>query len=138
MKIKEFAEEKGLAYQSVYKRLKEVGTSIAAITDKKHNLTPEGLQLLNKLYGEEQKEDQIKESENSRIGELDKVIQELRNQIEDLKMERDKWAEAARQAQQTAQQAQALHMANLKALPEPAKKEPIIRRIINRIKGKPN
>lgn len=153
MTLNEYAIIRGVTVQSVYKRLKGV-TSVADITDKKHKLTPEGLELLKSLYddpvpeeepgedpGEDPKEEQTKDDsqekkEREEIERLEALVSELKIQIEDLKTERDRWAEMARQSAQTAQQAQALHMASIKALDEPKKRQPLFKRLLNGIKGK--
>lgn len=50
MKIKDFAVEKGLTPQAIYKAANRAGFSAKQLTDSKGNLTRKGSQILNKLF----------------------------------------------------------------------------------------
>ncbi|MGN1119528.1 MAG: hypothetical protein ACI4Q4_04165 [Oscillospiraceae bacterium] len=121
MTIKEFAKQQSISPQAVYQRLKAAGIPIDSIREgKTSELTPDGLEKLSSLF--------LKPVENSAKEETVSINQFkalqlenefLKNRIEELTADRDRWAAQAEAAQQTAQQAQALNMANLKALPAP-------------------
>lgn len=128
MTIKEFSREQGVSVQAVYQKLKAAGVKISSIKkEKSQELTAEGLEVCRKLY---LKQDESKTKEiaalNERLAALEAENKNLKADLErekqkteELKAERDRWAAAAEAAQVTAQQAQALQMASLKALPAP-------------------
>lgn len=125
MTIKEFAKQQSISPQAVYQRLKVAGIPLDSIRDgKTSEITPDGLEKLSSLFlkpVEKDVENSVKE-ENFSINQFKALQLEnefLKKRIEELTADRDRWAAQAEAAQQTAQQAQALNMANLKALPAP-------------------
>jgi hypothetical protein len=50
LKIKDFAERKGLSPQAVYKALSRAGFSAKQLTDNRGNITRKGSQTLNRLF----------------------------------------------------------------------------------------
>lgn len=121
MTIKEFAKQQSISPQAVYQRLKAAGIPIDSIREgKTSELTPDGLEKLSSLFLKPV-ENSVKE-ETVSINQFKALQLEnefLKKRIEELTADRDRWAAQAEAAQQTAQQAQALNMANLKALPAP-------------------
>ena len=89
MKIKEFAEEKQLSRQAVYKALNRSGYSAKDLTDRSGNLTKKGLSVLNKLFlsdGDQPEPIQPEPPEQDQ-----KIIDELRNQVDELKQRCSEW-----------------------------------------------
>ena len=125
MTIKEFAKQQSISPQAVYQRLKAAGIPIDSIREgKTSELTPDGLEKLSSLFlkpVEKAVENPVKEETVSmnQFKDLQLENEFLKKRIEELTADRDRWAAQAEAAQQTAQQAQALNMANLKALPAP-------------------
>lgn len=121
MTIKEFAKQQSISPQAVYQRLKAAGIPIDSIREgKTSELTPDGLEKLSSLFLKPV-ENPVKEETVSmnQFKALQLENEFLKKRIEELTADRDRWAAQAEAAQQTAQQAQALNMANLKALPAP-------------------
>ena len=121
MTIKEFANSLSISPQAVYKRLKGAGIALDSIRQENSSeLTDEGLKQLETLF-ENTVEKTVNEStiEPVELTALKVENEFLKQRIADLTADRDRWAALAEAAQQTAQQAQALNMANLKALPAP-------------------
>ena len=50
MKIKDFADEKGLTKQAVYKAIQRAGFSTKQLTDRQGNITPKGFAVLRNLF----------------------------------------------------------------------------------------
>lgn len=121
MTIKEFAKQHSISPQAVYQRLKASGIPIDSIREgKTAELTQEGLEKLSSLFVKPV--DNAVKEETVSISQFNALQVEnefLKKRIEELTADRDRWAAQAEAAQQTAQQAQALNMANLKALPAP-------------------
>ena len=61
MKIREFAEEKGLTKQAVYKAISRAGFSAKDLTDRSGNLSKKGMDQLKKLFPDDQEKDQDQE-----------------------------------------------------------------------------
>ena len=138
MTIKELAKEKGISTQAVYQKLKAAGIQISSIKQENaQDLTPEGLEQINQLFtkgieknGQENGDfiDKLKslQLENERLKDekalLKFQVDELKAMIDELRADRDRWAAQAESAQQTAQQAQALNLAAIQALPAPKEK----------------
>ena len=56
MKIKEYADGKGLTKGAVYKAIIRNGHSAGELTDKRGNLTAKGMQILDEIYQEPDQE----------------------------------------------------------------------------------
>ena len=50
MRIKDFADEKGLTKQAVYKAIQRAGFSTKQLTDRQGNITPKGFAVLRNLF----------------------------------------------------------------------------------------
>lgn len=118
MTIKEFAKKQSISTQAVYQRIKAAGIQLDSLKQgKTAELTPEGLETLSSLFTKPV-EEAVNES-SSKLTALQLENDFLKQRIEELTTDRDKWQQMAEQAQTIAAQAQALNMANLKALPAP-------------------
>ncbi len=118
MTIKEFAKNYSITPQAVYQKLKVLKIPLDSV--KKGNsqeLTEEGIKKLESIFLKKSKE------ETESIERLKIENEFLKNQIKELKAERDKWAEIAKTAQESLQreqqathQAQAIQMATIQNL----------------------
>ena len=61
MKIREFAEGKGLTKQAVYKALNRAGFSAKDLTDRSGNLSKKGLATLRKLFPDDQDQPELQQ-----------------------------------------------------------------------------
>lgn len=122
MTIKQFAKERDISSQAIYQRLKREGLKISQLKqENSQELTEAGIKTLEGLFAdakEAREESRPIENQDS-IEKLKTEIDYLKKRVEELEAERDRWAKQAESAQMTAQQAQAISMANLKALPAP-------------------
>lgn len=115
MTIKEFATKQSISTQAVYKKLKAAGIPVSSIKQgNSQKLTAEGIKLLESIFDKPE----VDSVENLKVEN-----QLLKQQIEELKADRDRWAEIAKTAQESLQkeqqathQAQALQMATLQAI----------------------
>ena len=90
MKIKEFAEEKQLSRQAVYKALNRSGYSAKDLTDRSGNLTKNGLTVLNRLFPSAG--DQVNQEPPEPVEQdQSSIIDELRNQVDELKRKCSEW-----------------------------------------------
>lgn len=139
MTIKEFAKEKGVSTQAVYQKIKAAGLEISGLrAENSSELTVDGLEAVNQLFVKQSKKIDNKNKLVDRINELEKQVATLENALQEARADRDRWAAQAEAAQQTAQQAQALNMATLKALPAPqpsAERRGLLARLFGRNKG---
>lgn len=90
MKIKDFADKKGLTRQAIYKALNRSGYSAKKLTDRSGNLTKNGLTVLNRLFpsdGDQVYQDQPEQPEQDQSS----IIDELRKQIDELKQKCSEW-----------------------------------------------
>ena len=118
MTIKEFAKIYSISTQAVYQKLKAQGIKPNEIKQgNSQELTEEGIKQLESIFVKKSKE------ESAEVERLKVENQLLKQQIEELKADRDRWAELARTAQESLQreqqathQAQAIQMATIQAM----------------------
>ena len=90
MKIKDFADKKGLTRQAIYKALNRSGYSAKKLTDRSGNLTKNGLTVLNRLFPSAG--DQVNQEPPAPVEQdQSSIIDELRNQVEELKRKCSEW-----------------------------------------------
>lgn len=90
MKIKDFADKKGLTRQAVYKALNRSGYSAKKLTDRSGNLTKNGLTVLNRLFPSAG--DQVNQEPPAPVEQdQSSIVDELRNQVEELKRKCSEW-----------------------------------------------
>lgn len=90
MKIKDFADKKGLTRQAVYKALNRSGYSAKKLTDRSGNLTKNGLTVLNRLFPSAG--DQVNQEPPEPVEQdQSSIIDELRNQVDELKRKCSEW-----------------------------------------------
>lgn len=83
MKVKEYAQQRGVSNQAIYQRLKglkkKTGKPLSAYIEPKSNeLTGEAVEILNKLYDDKQQVKQIPvKTDDDKIKELNQTIEKL-------------------------------------------------------------
>jgi len=139
MTIKEIAKEKGVSTQAVYQKIKAAGLKISDLrAENSVELTESGLKAVNQLFVKQSETTVNKNKLVDKIKELEKQVSMLESALQEARADRDRWAAQAEAAQQTAQQAQALNMATLKALPAqqpPAERRGLLARLFSRNKN---
>ena len=118
MTIKQFAKKYSISPQAVYQKLKAAGIPLSDIKQgNSQELTEEGIKQLESIFVKKSKE------ESAEVERLKVENQLLKAQIEEIKADRDRWAELAKTAQESLQreqqathQAQAIQMATLQAM----------------------
>ncbi len=118
MTIKQFAKKYSISPQAVYQKLKAAGIPLTDIKQgNTQELTEEGIKRLESIFVKKSKE------ESAEVERLKVENQLLKAQIEEIKADRDRWAELAKTAQESLQreqqathQAQAIQMATLQAM----------------------
>ena len=118
MTIKQFAKKYSISPQAVYQKLKAAGIPLSDIKQgNSQELTEEGIKQLESIFVKKSKE------ESAEVERLKVENQLLKAQIEEIKADRDKWAELAKTAQESLQreqqathQAQAIQMATIQAM----------------------
>ncbi len=125
MTIKEIAKLHGITTQAVYAKIKAAGLDLSAIREgKTAQLTPEGLEAVRNLFAKKTRKEERKEGDLiAKIGALQVENKQLKEQIEELRIDRDRWAKQAEDAQKAASntqeallRAQAINMANIKVM----------------------
>ena len=87
LKIKEYAEEKNVSQNGLYKSIRRAGYSAKELTDKKGDITARGFTILNRIFpdgGQDQRQrEPEKEMEqiNGRLLELEKDREEQKNKL---------------------------------------------------------
>ena len=89
MKIKDFADKKQLTKQAVYKALNRAGYSAKTLTDRSGNLTKKGLTVLNRLFPTAG--DQVDQEPPVPADQDDRIVSDLRNQVDELKQRCEQW-----------------------------------------------
>ena len=90
MKIKDFADKKELTRQAVYKALNRSGYSAKKLTDRSGNLTKNGLAVLNRLFPSAG--DQVNQEPPEPVEQdQSSIVDELRNQVDELKRKCSEW-----------------------------------------------
>ena len=118
MTIKQFAKKYSISPQAVYQKLKAAGIPLSDIKQgNSQELTEEGIKQLESIFVKKSKE------ESAEVERLKVENQLLKAQIEEIKADRDRWAELAKTAQESLQreqqathQAQAIQMATIQAM----------------------
>lgn len=110
MTIKELAKELGISTQAIYQRIKAAGIQLDSLKEPgSQELSEDGRKQLAQLFTKQQ----------STNDDLQKTLQTenefLKQRCKELEADRDRWQQAAEQAQQLAAQAQALSLARLPA-----------------------
>ena len=90
MKIKDFADKKGLTRQAIYKALNRSGYSAKKLTDRSGNLTKKGLTVLTRLFPSA--DDQVNQEPPEPVEQdQSSIVDELRNQVDELKRKCSEW-----------------------------------------------
>lgn len=117
MKIREFAEEKGLSKQAIYKAISRAGLSAKQITDRNGNITGKGFSTLRSLFpdpdskengsgdSQQQSTEQATEQQKAELDRLYQRITELENRCSEWER---RYFEAVEQAKQERQQLRVL------------------------------
>ncbi len=107
MKIKDFAEEKGLTKQAIYKAIGRAGLSTKQITDKAGNITGRGFTILRNIFPDPEPET----GENGRTAGADPnqpgtaaELEQLRQRIAELEESCRTWERRYFEALETAKQ----------------------------------
>jgi len=125
MTIKQFAKKYSISTQAVYQKLKAANIQLSDIKQgNSQELTEEGLRQLESIFANKSKE------KTESIERLKVENQLLNDQIKEIKADRDRWAAAAKAAQealaaaqealqreqQATHQAQAIQMATIQTM----------------------
>lgn len=94
MKIKEYADGKGLTKGAVYKAIIRNGHSAGELTDKRGNLTAKGMQILDEIYQEPDQEPLSEPLKETRPE--DSALDELRERLSEAERAREKAEESLR------------------------------------------
>lgn len=81
MKIKQFADNKGISRQAVYNAISKKGYKVNQLTDSSGNLTNEGITILEEMFkytSGNRKNDNLLQ----RVKELERTVEEQRKTIE--------------------------------------------------------
>ena len=116
MKIKDFAAEKGLTKQAIYKAISRAGFSAKQLTDRNGNITGKGFTTLRSLFpdpeqgsssgdGQQQPTEQAAEQQQAEIDRLQQRIAELE---QDCKQWQQRYFDAVESAKQEGQQLRVL------------------------------
>lgn len=87
LKIKDFAESKGLTKQAIYKAVNRAGLSARQLTDNRGNITRKGSQILSKLFpaDPEQRRSPLDElPDQQQDDQQQELISSLKDQIKEL------------------------------------------------------
>lgn len=150
MTLKEYAAEKGVSVQAVYKRLKAAGLKVESLKSKETgHLTAFGLSRLNQIFSTEFSTDSTLQPEAERFKpEVETVVEKLKIEVERLKAQVEK-AEAEAEALRSErdylrgalENAQKLQAATLSKVPTPPPalptgqhKQGFFARLLDRIK----
>lgn len=87
MKIREFAESKGVSAQAIYKAVGRAGYSAKILTDRSGNITKKGLSVLRKIYPDSPDLDPVSEVET----EEKDLIDRLKSENAALRIDLDMW-----------------------------------------------
>lgn len=110
MTIKEFSKELGISTQAVYQRIKAAGIPLDSLKEpESQELSESGRKQLAQLFTKQQS------TNDDLIKSLQTENEFLKQRCKELEADRDRWQQAAAQAQQLATQAQALSLARLPA-----------------------
>lgn len=88
MKIKEYAEYKGITRDAIYKAVGRAGRSTRELTDKKGNITPKGMEILDNLFADDQ------EPQRERLKDTkaeDSTLDDLRARLSEAQERAEKW-----------------------------------------------
>ena len=94
MKIKDFAESKGLTKQAIYKAVNRAGLSARQLTDNRGNITRKGSQILSKLFpaNPEQRGSPLDElPDQQQDDQQQELISGLKDQIKELEIRCKEW-----------------------------------------------
>lgn len=93
MTITEYAKSKGCTRQAVFYRYSKRGYKTHELTDKSGQLTTVGISLLDQLYkdSEEKQDKKPKENENKAEADNQIIIDQLKKELENTKVDRDNW-----------------------------------------------
>lgn len=83
MTIKQYADNRKITRQSVYKTISKAGKKTTDFVDSSGNLTNEGLSMLNELF-ESKSSKPSKDNLQTKIDEQTTIIVDLRKQVETL------------------------------------------------------
>ena len=95
MKIKDFADEKGLTRQAVYKAIQRAGFSTKQLTDRHGNISPKGFSILRNLFPDMTAPEESPEEEPQQVPEtkpdLQPEVDRLLRKVEELESRCMEW-----------------------------------------------
>ncbi len=101
MKIKDFADGKGLTKQAVYKAIQRAGFSTRQLTDRHGNITAKGLAVLQNLFPDQPEQDQeadkpgteseLSPKQQDPIPDLRPEVERLTRKVEELESRCAEW-----------------------------------------------
>lgn len=107
MKIRDFAEEKGLTKQAIYKAISRAGFSARQITDRNGNITSKGFSILRTLFpdAEQEQQQETKSGEGQQQTEQQAAeLERLQERIRELEQSCKQWEQRYFDAVETAKQ----------------------------------
>lgn len=107
MKIRDFAEEKGLTKQAIYKAISRAGFSARQITDRNGNITSKGFSILRTLFpdAEQEQQQETKSGEGQQQTEQQAAeLERLQERIRELEASCKQWEQRYFDAVETAKQ----------------------------------
>lgn len=107
MKIRDFAEEKGLTKQAIYKAISRAGFSARQITDRNGNITSKGFSILRTLFpdAEQEQQQETKSGEGQQQTEQQAAeLERLQERIRELETSCKQWEQRYFDAVETAKQ----------------------------------
>lgn len=115
MKIKDFAVEKGLSKQAIYKAISRAGFSARQITDRNGNITNKGFTVLRSLFPDadlDRQQESKPEEGQQQTEQQAAEIERLQKRVEELEASCKQWEQryfdAVEAAKQEAQQMRVL------------------------------
>ena len=112
MKIKEYAEYKGITRDAIYKAVSRAGRSTRELTDKKGNITPKGMEMLDNLFADDPgpQREPLKETKAE-----DSTLDDLRARLSEAQERAEKWERLYLELQDRAAQEREAHREELRA-----------------------
>ena len=114
MKIKEFAEDRGLTQGAIYKAIMRDGHSTKQLTDKRGNITAEGFQILYRLYSEEEYPLKPEEQDQDQGEARQTLLDDLRDRLRAAQEQAEKWERLYLELQEQSAHERAEHREELR------------------------
>ena len=116
MKIKDYAAEKGITRDAIYKAVSRAGRSTRDLTDKRGNITTKGRAILDELFPDEQEPISEPLSEPPKEAKAeDSTLDELRDRLREAQERAEKWERLYLELQDRAAQEREAHREELRA-----------------------